>query len=92
MTNGLYVWLTASLHRRITGDTVWARGPGLADLADATGSAEYCAWLAQQADAVWSSDRDALNRLGRRWAGTAPDQRDRRIQASALEALTAAAG
>ncbi|MEU6548323.1 glycoside hydrolase family 76 protein [Streptomyces sp. NPDC046859] len=61
----------------------------LADLADATGSAAYRAYLARQADSVWDRDRDSLNRLGQRWAGTAPDPADWRTQASALEALTA---
>ncbi|MGW5097153.1 glycoside hydrolase family 76 protein [Streptomyces nodosus] len=62
----------------------------LADLADATGSAAYRAYLATQADSLWRTDRDPLNRLGQRWAGTGPNQSDWRTQASALEALTAA--
>lgn len=64
----------------------------LADLADATGSAVYKTYLGRQADSLWSTDRDALNRLGQRWSGTAPNTRDWRTQASALEALTAADG
>ncbi|AJE43987.1 glycoside hydrolase family 76 protein [Streptomyces nodosus] len=62
----------------------------LADLADATGSTAYRAYLATQADSLWRTDRDPLNRLGQRWAGTGPNQSDWRTQASALEALTAA--
>lgn len=61
----------------------------LADLADATGSTAYRAYLAQQADSIWNTDRDPLNRLGQRWAGTTPNQTDWRTQASALAALTA---
>jgi hypothetical protein len=60
------------------------------DLADATGSSAYRAYVARQADSIWSTDRDPLNRLGGRWAGTGPNQTDWRTQASALEALTAA--
>ncbi|MGW0952909.1 glycoside hydrolase family 76 protein [Streptomyces sp. NPDC002545] len=62
----------------------------LADLADATGSAAYLAYIARQADSLWRTDRDPLNRLGQRWAGTSPNPSDWRTQASALEALTAA--
>ncbi|MFF9125555.1 glycoside hydrolase family 76 protein [Streptomyces sp. NPDC014889] len=62
----------------------------LADLADATGSAVYRAYITRQADSLWRTDRDPLNRLGQRWAGAAPNQSDWRTQASALEALTAA--
>ncbi|MFB6959889.1 glycoside hydrolase family 76 protein [Streptomyces sp. NPDC056309] len=62
----------------------------LADLADATGSAAYRAYIAGQADSLWRTDRDPLNRLGRRWAGTSPNQSEWRTQAGALEALTAA--
>ncbi|MEV7867700.1 glycoside hydrolase family 76 protein [Streptomyces sp. NPDC088124] len=64
----------------------------LADLADATGSASYRAYIRKQADSIWTTDRDSLNRLGQRWSGTGPNQADWRTQASALEALTAAAG
>ncbi|MFJ6562278.1 glycoside hydrolase family 76 protein [Streptomyces sp. NPDC091412] len=62
----------------------------LADLADATGSVAYRAYIARQADSLWRTDRDPLNRLGQRWAGTSPNQSDWRTQAGALEALTAA--
>ncbi|RPE39144.1 putative alpha-1,6-mannanase (GH76 family) [Streptomyces sp. Ag109_O5-1] len=64
----------------------------LADLADATGSATYRAYIKNQADSIWAADRDSLSRLGQRWAGSAPNQTDWRTQASALEALTAADG
>jgi len=63
-----------------------------ADLADATGSATYRAYVTKQADSIWSTDRDRLNRLGQRWAGTSPNPSDWRTQASALGALTAAEG
>ncbi|GHE98675.1 glycosyl hydrolase [Streptomyces griseoluteus] len=62
----------------------------LADLAAATGSSAYRAYLVRQADSVWARDRDPLNRLGQRWAGGSPNQADWRTQASALAALTAA--
>lgn len=62
----------------------------LADLADATRSATYRAYLTRQADSLWTTDRDPLNRLGQRWAGTTPNQTDWRTQAGALSALTAA--
>ncbi|MFF9391946.1 glycoside hydrolase family 76 protein [Streptomyces griseoluteus] len=62
----------------------------LADLASATGSPAYRAYLVRQADSVWAKDRDPLNRLGQRWAGGSPNQADWRTQASALAALTAA--
>ncbi|MFJ3653953.1 glycoside hydrolase family 76 protein [Streptomyces nigra] len=64
----------------------------LADFADATGSAAHRAYLTRQADSIWTKDRDPLNRLGQRWAGTAPNPADWRTQASALEALTAVEG
>lgn len=64
----------------------------LADLAQATGSGTYRAYLQKQADTLWAADRSTLNALGERWAGTGPNQTDWRTQASALEALTAAAG
>ncbi|MFD9796866.1 glycoside hydrolase family 76 protein [Streptomyces sp. NPDC059070] len=64
----------------------------LADLADATASAAYRPYIKRQADSIWSTDRDPLNRFGQRWAGTAPNQVDWRTQASALEGLTAAYG
>ena len=61
-----------------------------ADLAQATGSTAYQQYVQKQADTIWANDRDSLNRLGERWAGTAPNQTDWRTQASALAALTAA--
>jgi hypothetical protein len=64
----------------------------LADLADAIESAAYKAYIKKQAESIWATDRDPLNRLGQRWAGTTPNQADWRTQASALEALTAADG
>jgi rhamnogalacturonyl hydrolase YesR len=64
----------------------------LQDLDSATGNA-YRTFAQTQADTVWNSDRDSLNRLGERWAsgGTAdhPNARDWRTQASALSALLA---
>lgn len=48
--------------------------------------------MTKQADSIWSTDRDRLNRLGQRWAGTSPNPSDWRTQASALGALTAAEG
>ncbi|MFJ8135024.1 glycoside hydrolase family 76 protein [Streptomyces sp. NPDC096013] len=63
-----------------------------ADLAKATGSSTYRAYVQKQADTLWASDRSTLNALGERWAGTSPNQTDWRTQAGALEALTAAAG
>jgi predicted alpha-1,6-mannanase (GH76 family) len=64
----------------------------LADLAKVTGTASYQQFAQRQADSLWASDRDTLNRLGQRWAGTTPNQVDWRTQASALGALTAALG
>ncbi|MFJ4835320.1 glycoside hydrolase family 76 protein [Streptomyces sp. NPDC088747] len=61
-----------------------------ADLASATGSTAYRAYVARQADSIWTADRDPLNRLGQRWSGTGTNPSDWRTQASALEALTAA--
>ena len=61
----------------------------VADLARVTGG--YTDFARRQADSIWSRDRDALNRLGQRWAGGSPNQLDWRTQASALGALTAAA-
>lgn len=63
-----------------------------ADLAKATGSTTYQAYIQKQADTLWALDRSTLNALGERWAGTSPNQTDWRTQASALGALTAAAG
>ncbi|MER7180434.1 glycoside hydrolase family 76 protein [Streptomyces hyaluromycini] len=64
----------------------------LADLATATGAGTYRSYVQNQADTLWARDRTALNALGERWAGTSPNQTDWRTQASALGALTAAAG
>ncbi|HEY3467422.1 MAG TPA: glycoside hydrolase family 76 protein, partial [Amycolatopsis sp.] len=60
------------------------------DLATATGSATYHAFAQRQADALWTGDRDALNRIGQRWTGTTPNVADWRTQASGLEAILAA--
>ncbi|WP_370938615.1 glycoside hydrolase family 76 protein [Amycolatopsis sp. cg13] len=61
------------------------------DLASATGSSAYRDFVRQQADSVWSRDRDSLNRFGERWTGGASNVVDWRTQASGLEALIAAA-
>jgi rhamnogalacturonyl hydrolase YesR len=63
-----------------------------ADLVKATGSSTYQSYVQKQADTLWAQDRSPLNALGERWAGTSPNQTDWRTQASALGALTAAAG
>ncbi|WP_405060369.1 glycoside hydrolase family 76 protein [Kribbella sp. NBC_01505] len=60
----------------------------LMDLADSTGDASYKTYAQRQADSIWLSDRDSLNRLGQRWA--AGGVRDWRTQASALGGLLAA--
>ncbi|WP_237047718.1 glycoside hydrolase family 76 protein [Lentzea guizhouensis] len=60
----------------------------LNDLARATGSAGYRQYAQRQADSVWAADRDALNRIGQRWAGGTPNQVDWRTQASGLNAVT----
>lgn len=62
----------------------------LMDLADATGTATYRTYAQRQADSIWSADRDALNRIGLRWAGQTPNVRDWRTQAAGLSALLAA--
>jgi hypothetical protein len=59
-------------------------------LATATGSATYRAFAQKQADALWTGDRDSLNRIGQRWTGTTPNVTDWRTQASGLEAILAA--
>ena len=65
----------------------------LAELARATGVAGYRSFLATQANTLWSADRDTLDRIGERWSGqdsaTAPNLRDWRTEASALDALNA---
>jgi predicted alpha-1,6-mannanase (GH76 family) len=61
-----------------------------AELATATGTPAYQSFAQRQADSIWSQDRDALNRLGQRWAGGSPNTFDWRTQAGGLEALTAA--
>lgn len=62
------------------------------DLAKATGSTAYTAYIQKQSDTIWANDRTSLNALGQRWAGTSPNQTDWRTQASALGAITAAGG
>lgn len=66
----------------------------LSDLDGVTGGA-YRGFAVTQADAIWSADRDPLNRLGQRWSGRNPagypNARDWRTQASAISALLAAA-
>jgi hypothetical protein len=61
----------------------------LGDLADITGTATYRTYAKSQADSIWNRDRDALNRIGTRWNGTASPA-DWRTQASGLGALIAA--
>ena len=65
----------------------------LGDLNGVTGS--YNAFITAQADSLWNADRDSLDRFGERWSGqdsgAAPNVRDWRTQAGALEALLAAA-
>ena len=60
------------------------------ELANVTGSAPYRTFVQRQADTLWASDRDPLDRIGQRWSGTLPNPADWRTQASALEALVAA--
>jgi len=61
------------------------------DLVDTTHDARYAAFLDQQAESIWSNDRDAAGRLGTRWSGATSDDHpnvfDWRTQASALSAL-----
>ncbi|MEV6986900.1 hypothetical protein AB0M95_37365 [Sphaerisporangium sp. NPDC051017] len=52
-----------------------------------TGSAAYRRYAQQQADSIWTADRDPLNRIGQRWAGGTPNQTDWRTQASGLSGL-----
>ena len=62
----------------------------LADLAAATGTSSYGTFAQRQADSIWAADRDALNRIGQRWAGGSPNVFDWRTQGSGLGALNAA--
>jgi predicted alpha-1,6-mannanase (GH76 family) len=62
----------------------------LMDLADTTGDSSYRTYAVHQSDSIWQHDRDPLNHLAQRWAGTTPNPSDWRTQASALEALLAA--
>ncbi|MGI5499740.1 glycoside hydrolase family 76 protein [Lentzea sp. CA-135723] len=59
----------------------------LNDLYKATNAEAYQRFARQQSDTVWASDRDALNRIGQRWSGATPNQRDWRTQASGLNAV-----
>lgn len=65
----------------------------LGDLNGVTGT--YNAFITAQADSLWTADRNTLNQFGERWSGqdssAAPNIRDWRTQAGALEALLAAA-
>lgn len=58
----------------------------LDDLNRMTGA--YQQFARRQSDSVWATDRDALNRIGQRWAGGTPNQVDWRTQASGLDAVT----
>jgi predicted alpha-1,6-mannanase (GH76 family) len=58
------------------------------ELADTTGVATYRTYAQRQADSLWSTDRDTLNRIGLRWNGQSA--RDWRTEASGLGALLAA--
>jgi predicted alpha-1,6-mannanase (GH76 family) len=66
----------------------------LGDLNTATAGA-YNGFVTTQAASLWNADRNTLNQFGERWtgqdSGADPNIRDWRTQASALEALTAAA-
>ncbi|GLY50459.1 glycosyl hydrolase [Lentzea sp. NBRC 102530] len=59
----------------------------LNDLGKVTNAEAYRRFARQQSDAVWAADRDALNRIGQRWSGGTPNQRDWRTQASGLNAV-----
>jgi predicted alpha-1,6-mannanase (GH76 family) len=61
----------------------------LAELAQATGEARYRAFLAVNADWIWSSARNAQDDLGLTWSQSL-DAVDASRQASALDALNAA--
>ncbi len=64
----------------------------LQDLDSATGGA-YAGFATTQADSIWNSDRDSLNRMGVRWSGQGssdhPNTADWRTEASALSGLLA---
>lgn len=66
----------------------------LGDLNSATGGA-YGTFIATQANALWTADRNTLDQFGERWSGqdssSHPNVRDWRTQAGALEALITAA-
>ncbi|WP_414941861.1 hypothetical protein [Amycolatopsis sp. cmx-11-51] len=65
----------------------------LAELASTTNSAVYQDFARRQADSLWVSDRDPLNRIGRRWAGGTPNQADWRTRArSAYRGFVSARG
>jgi predicted alpha-1,6-mannanase (GH76 family) len=61
------------------------------DLVDTTHERRYADFLGQQAEGIWTDDRDAAGRLGTRWSGLTNDDHpnvfDWRTQASALSAL-----
>lgn len=61
------------------------------DLVDTTHDRRYGVFLDQQAESIWTHDRDAAGRLGTRWSGATNDDHpnvfDWRTQASALSAL-----
>ncbi|GGA40618.1 hypothetical protein GCM10010981_32280 [Dyella nitratireducens] len=61
------------------------------DLVDTTHDRRYAAFLDIQAQSIWKNDRDAVGRLGTRWAGATNDDHpnvfDWRTQASALSVL-----
>ncbi|MGE7136891.1 glycoside hydrolase family 76 protein [Luteibacter sp. NPDC031894] len=61
------------------------------DLVDTTHESRYADFLHQQAESIWTNDRDAAGRLGTRWSGATSDDHpnvfDWRTQASALSAL-----
>lgn len=61
------------------------------DLVDTTHDPRYATFLDNQAQSIWTNDRDAAGRLGTRWSGATSDDHpnvfDWRTQASALSAL-----
>jgi predicted alpha-1,6-mannanase (GH76 family) len=62
----------------------------LAELASVTGNGTYKSFLDNQANTVWSADRDSLDHIGVRWSGQGTNVMDWRTQASGLDVLTAA--